>query len=219
MVKVFINFFHLLSIFIKYYNNINILYLPYKQELRNSLVKKIKNRELSNSELNLFNKVPAKLQKNALSDSIINMKFNQSNIKNKIRIKANNNKNFNKEDIRYISYVLKTNNILHKINKVNLNIKINKYNVDFKKLNSYLFKHLKKEKKKPFSKSKSYTIDSSSQMLYKNINNELFIFISTLIKKKRVSIVLSNNIKYSGNVRIVLKDNNKIELHKIITIN
>jgi hypothetical protein len=56
-------------------------------------------------------------------------------------------------------------------------------------------------------------------MLYKNINNKLFIFISTLIKKKRVSIILSNDIKYSGNIRIVLKDNNKIELHKIITIN
>jgi len=98
-----------------------------------------------------------------------------------------------------------------------LNITLEKFDVNYKKLNSYLYRQIKKEKRKPYSKSNSYIIDSSSQILYKQIDNNLICFLSTLKKRERILIRLSNSIKYKGDIRIVLK-NNKMELHKVINI-
>jgi small nuclear ribonucleoprotein (snRNP)-like protein len=115
-----------------------------------------------------------------------------------------------------LNYVLKSNNLLHLINKGDVNVTLEKFDVNCKKLNSYLHRQIKKEKRKPYSKGSSYIVDSSSQILYKQTPNGLCCFLSTTKRRERVLIKLSNNIEYKGDIRIVLK-NDTIELHKAIT--
>ena len=97
-------------------NKIDIIHVPYKNEIRDNLVKQLSSNTLPKEISGVLNKYPAKLQKYALNEAITNLKANYSNLKNVLRTAINSNKNFNEQENYYARYILTSHKFLHLLN-------------------------------------------------------------------------------------------------------
>jgi len=92
-------------------------------------------------------------------------------------------------------------------------------NVNQNKLNSYIKRQLYIERfKKPYATGKSFTVDTSSQLRYITVAGNLYAYVPTCIKQKRVKLLLTNkSVQLSGDIKIILNQN-RVELHKAYEI-
>lgn len=162
-------------------------------------------------------KLPARYWKLALSEAMGNIKSAWSNLKIRIKEQVKVNSNLSNEDKHYINYILKFNNLYHKV-LTNEPFDIPKVfqnkELKYKYLNNLIKRYTRKYKGNiPYSKiGKAFSVDEG---LYSYKDNNINI---TCAKKfKRLSIRLTDNNKYSSGLIIKIIDN-KIEIHKPLKI-
>lgn len=156
-------------------------------------------------------KLPARYWKLALSEALSNIKTAWTNIKSKIKIALNRNKKLSEDDTYYIRYILKCNNLYHKI-LTNKQIDIPKIfenkDLNYSYLNSLIKRLTRKYKGKiSYSLANTFSIDTG---LYSYKNG--YINITCTTKGKRLPIKLSDNNIYNRTM-IVKIIGNRIEIH------
>ena len=162
-------------------------------------------------------KLPARYWKLALSEAMSNIKSKWSNIKIKVKEQVKVNNNLSNEDKHYINYVLKFNNLYHKILTNQFfdipNIFQGK-GLKYKYLNNLIRRYTRKYKGNiPYSKiGKTFSVDEG---LYSY--KESCIKITCTKRGKRLPIKLTDNNKYCSGLTIKIVDN-KIEIHKPLKI-
>ena len=162
-------------------------------------------------------KLPARYWKLALSEAMSNIKSQWSNIKIRVKEQVKVNNNLSNEDKHYINYVLKFNNLYHKV-LTNQSFDIPNIFQDkrlkYKCLNNLIRRYTRKYKGNiPYSKvGKTFSVDEG---LYSYKDD--YINITCIKKGKRLPIKLTDNNKYCGGLTIKIVDN-KIEIHKPLKI-
>ena len=159
--------------------------------------------------------ISARYWKMALSEAFSNIKTNWAQTKQLIRKNINKRK-LSKEEKHYIHYILRANKLLYKVLTYRDEL-IDKFKVKQAPLNKLIRRLVRKYHHKSISKRhKSFMVDSS---MYKYVDG--YISITSLTPRKRLSIKLTDNIKRSGNIRIVINNLiSKVEIHstKDVTI-
>jgi len=156
-------------------------------------------------------KLPARYWKLALSEALSNIKTAWTNIKSKIKIALNRNKKLSEDDTYYIRYILKCNNLYHKI-LTNKQIDIPKIfenkDLNYSYLNSLIKRLTRKYKGKiSYSLANTFSIDTG---LYSYKNG--YINITCTTNGKRLPIKLKDNNIYNRTM-IVKIIGNRIEIH------
>jgi len=157
-------------------------------------------------------KLPARYWKIALSEAMNNIKSEWSNIKRRIKDQCKVNDNLTKKDRHYINYILKSNELYHRIlthKDYDIPSKFKDFNLNFKYLNNLIRRYTRKYKSKiPYSyKSTTFSVDTG---LYSYINDG--IKITCTKKGKRLPIKLTDSNKYDRTLIIKVVEN-KIEVH------
>jgi putative transposase len=156
-------------------------------------------------------KLPARYWKLALSEAISNIKSGWSNIKLRVKSAVNKNKKLSKEELHYIRYILKADELYQRIlqNKsIQIPEAIKLYRLDTGYLNSLIRRLTRKYKGKvPYSRTDTFSIDTG---LYSYDDGQ--IRISSTVKGKRVSVKLKDRNVYDRTMTVKFKDDG-IELH------
>ena len=177
--------------------------------------KEIRDIWTENGWLNNFN-ISKRYIRNAIDDTVGNIKSMWSNTKNNVKILVKNNEYLSDEDRHYIYCVLKSNLLFYNVLN-NITIKTDKFNnLNFKYLNSLIKRYVRKKlpKKSIYNKFGSIMIDDE---LYKIKNGNFYLTI--LSKGRRTEIKLSSNIKINGNIRLKLMPNKQLRISNVIEIN
>lgn len=160
-------------------------------------------------------KIPARYWKLALANVLGNSKTLLENIRLKIRKASRNNINLNDEDRHYINTVIKNVKYLKDVLmlKKQDNYLYEKFKVNFKKLNSLIRRYYRKYKGKvAYSVKNNFLILDSD--LYKYSKGK--IKISTLLKRKRLTIELKDKRKFKGN--LILKWDEKLAIYGTVKV-
>nr|WP_276575975.1 RNA-guided endonuclease TnpB family protein [Oceanirhabdus seepicola] len=157
-------------------------------------------------------KLPARYWKLALSEAMTNIKSEWSNIKRRIKEQCKVNDNLTKKDKHYINYILKSNELYHRIlthKDYDIPSKFKDIDLNFKYLNNLIRRYTRKYKGKiPYSyKLTTFSIDTG---LYSYIDDG--IKITCTKKGKRLPIKLTDSNKYDRTLIIKVVEN-KIEVH------
>ena len=194
------------------YSGINSICLlsNYKKEIRDNWTEK------KSGFANQF-KLPARYWKMALDEAISTIKSMWSNCKNRIKEALNKNENLTIDEKHYIRYVLKVDSIFQKIlqkQPFEKNEKLKELIIREKYIHNLICRYTRTYKGKiPYShNSRSFMIDAD---MYKYQSKQGGIIeITGLTKGKRLHIKLKDNNIHSGNLRIVLRENNTLEIHR-----
>jgi IS605 OrfB family transposase len=157
-------------------------------------------------------KLPARYWKLALFEAMSNIKTEWSNIKLRIKLHMKENDNLSNKDKHYINYILKFNDLYHKV-LINKSFDIPNIfkdkDLNYKYLNNLIKRYTRKYKSKiPYSyNNTTFSIDAGLY-LYKNG----YINITSTIKGKRLSIKLTDNNRYDRTLIIKIVEN-KIKIH------
>ena len=164
-------------------------------------------------------KLPARYWKLALDEAISNVKSNWSNTKNRIKEAINKNENLTDDEKHYIRYILKSDLIFQKIlqhkdfEKTEI---LKNLNVREKYIHNLICRYTRRYKGSiPYShKARSFMVDSP---MYKYFFREgkLYVEIAGLKKGKRIVIELRDKNIHSGNLRILLKQDRTLEIHRV----
>nr|WP_276575968.1 transposase [Oceanirhabdus seepicola] len=157
-------------------------------------------------------KLPARYWKLALSEAISNIKAEWSNIKRRIKEQCKANYNLAKIDKHYINYILKSNELYHRIlthEEYDIPSKFKDVDLNFKYLNNLIRRYTRKYKGKiPYSyKSTTFSVDIG---LYSYRDDG--INITCTKKGKRLPIKLTDSKKYDRTLIIKVVEN-RIEVH------
>ncbi|MCM1992556.1 RNA-guided endonuclease TnpB family protein [Oceanirhabdus seepicola] len=157
-------------------------------------------------------KLPARYWKLALSEAITNIKSEWSNIKRRIKEQCKVNDNLTKKDRHYINYILKSNELYHRIlthKEYGIPSKLKDVNLNYKYLNNLIRRYTRKYKGKiPYSyKLNTFSVDTG---LYSYSNDG--INITCTKKSKRLPIKLTDSNKYDRTLIIKVVEN-KIVVH------
>lgn len=151
-------------------------------------------------------KLPARYWKLALSEAIGDIKSRWSNIKRKVKEQCKVNENLSNEDRHYINYILKVDNLYHKV-LTNYPFDIPNIfegkNLKYKYLNNLIKRYTRRYKGQiPYSKvGLSFSIDTG---LYSYKDRS--INITSTRKGKRLSINLTDNNKYDRTMIVKIID-------------
>lgn len=181
------------------YGSINGLqYLKYPRKIRDEWVKSGFANEW---------KLSARYWKLALEEAFSNIKTNWEQTKQSIRDNIRK-RDLTKDENHYINYILKSNDLLHKV-LIHKAEKLEKFkNINQIKLNKIIKRLVRKYHHKSISKKyKTFTVDSAMYS-YKNGTIE----IASLTPRERLSISLTDKTVRKGNIKVVL-DTQRIELH------
>jgi len=156
----------------------------------------------------------------ALDEAIANIKSEWSNTKNRIKKAVRENDNLTEDEKYFIYYVLKSDEILHKIlsrTVFALPKKLEKLIIRSKYIFNLISRYVRRYKNIPYShRASSFQIDADMYE-YKMENGNPFLEFASLRKMKRLRVELTDKSVRSGNLRIVLK-NNYIEVHSTVDI-
>lgn len=182
------------------YGSINGLqYLRYPREIRDEFVKTGFAKQW---------KLTARYWKLAFEEAFANIKTNWEQTKQSVKSDIAKRGLSDKERY-YTNYILKANDILHKIltyKQYEINDKFNDLNQE--KLNKLIRRFVRKYHHKSLSKKfRTFTIDADMYSY-----GEGFIEITSLKPRQRLKIELTDNIQRKGNIKVVLKDC-RLELH------
>lgn len=163
-------------------------------------------------------KLPARYWKLALAESISNIKANWTNTKKRIRTTARMNENLNDEEIHYINYILKSDDLYQSVltkKEIYIPKKFKDKDLNFTYLNNLIRRYTRKYKNKiSYSKNgNSFMIDSG---LY-SYEKEGVIRMSSTVKNSRLSIRLKDKNIYDKNLRVKIVEE-IIEIHKPLEI-
>jgi len=124
--------------------------------------------------------------------------------------------------LHYVRYVLKVDELYHNVlthKNFDIPSKFIDKTIRYHYINSKICRLTRKYKGNiPYScNAKSFSVDND---MYneKIINNEYYIEIMTTVKSKRISIKLTDKYIYTGNLKVILNDNNTIQIHKPLKI-
>ena len=157
-------------------------------------------------------KLPARYWKLALNEAMANIKSSWSNIKLRIKNQVKQNDNLNNEDRHYINYILKANELYHKV-LINKSFEIPKVfedkNLNYKYLNNLIKRYTRKYKGYiPYSnKNTTFSIDTG---LYSYKDG--CINITCTKKGKRLPIKLTDNEVRNKTLKVKIVGN-KLEIH------
>ena len=163
-------------------------------------------------------KLPARYWKLALDEAISGIKSEWSNTKNRIRTAVRNNFELAEEERQFIYYVLKADSILKAIltrqpfeKPKKLEKLIIRETYVFNLIRRYVRKY--KGKIAYSNKNRSFQIDADMYN-YKLLDEKPYIEIASLTKNKRISVPLKDKNIHQGNLRILLLENQTIEIHR-----
>ena len=163
-------------------------------------------------------KLPSRYWKLALDEAISNIKAEWSNIKNRVKEAVMKNENLTQDEKAFMCYILKTESIFNSIilRKGYVRPKsVAKLEIREKYVHNLIRRYVRKYKGAiPFSKKKrSFEIDANLYE-YKLTDKGLFIEISGLTPRKRISIKLRDNKIHKGNLRVVVVDDSRVEINR-----
>lgn len=163
-------------------------------------------------------KLPARYWKLALDEAISGIKSEWSNTKNRVREAIRKNENLTEDERKYLYYVLKADGLLQAVltrKEVIRPQKIVLLVVREHYIHNLLRRYIRRYKGSiPYShKQTTFQIDAN---MYEYVlkDNQPYIEISALTKFKRIPVLLKDKQRHSGNLRIVLKENQTIEIHR-----
>lgn len=181
--------------------------------IRNEYVRGLKGRDLPKEVNDLLGNVPARMWKNALTDSLANIKTGWSNLEADVKAKVGRTIRFTKEEKHYLYYVLKVpsllDDVLHGVNR-----KVEKFErLDLPKMNRWLRRTVRNNMfGKSVTKSLVYHLDENQYKFFKR-DGKSFIRISTLALREREEFELTSSQTFSGTLTIVPRGNH-FEIHK-----
>lgn len=163
--------------------------------------------------------LPARYWKLALDESISNIKTNWSNLKKRIKECVNKNEELTSDELHYIRYILKADSLYYNIltlNEVDIPSKFKDKEIRFSKIHKYIRRLTRRYKNNisHIKDNRSFSIDAD---MYKYLG-DCKIGVTGLNHGKRIIINLTDTQIYTGNMRVVLKGNNKLEIHKPLKI-
>ena len=145
-------------------------------------------------------KIPARYWKLALANVLGNIRTLVENAKRKIRKAMYNNQNLSSSDRHYMNTVLKKDKYLGEV----LNMKklseylYEKFDVDFRRLNSLIRRYFRRYRgKTPYSVKSNFLVADSGT--YKYEDNKI-LKISTLISRKRIPVKMKEEKRLAGNL-------------------
>jgi len=155
--------------------------------------------------------------KQALGEAITSIKSLWSNAKNNVRKLIMKNKNLTKQERHYCFYIIKSDQLLHKIfnyKPFDIPEAINYPDLRLKYLNNLLRRLFRKSKgKTPYqNKHRSFMLDAD---MYEYRDNAIYIMGRTT--HKRIRIPVKDKRIFKGNIRIVLQ-RNIVEIHSAETL-
>ena len=155
--------------------------------------------------------------RNALGEAIMGIKSLWSNAKNNVRELISKNANLTKEEKHYCYYMIKADQLLHKIftyETFNIPEAIDYPNLRLKYVNNLLRRLFRKSKgKTPYQKKhRSFMIDA---YMYEYKDNAIYIMGRTW--GKRIRIPVKDGRIFQGGIRIVLQ-RNIVEIHSAETM-
>lgn len=167
--------------------------------------------------------LPARYWKNALDEAISNIKSEWSNTKNRVKEVVYKNSNLTEDEKGFIRYILKSNSILHTILTHKNFIKpeaITNLIIREKYIYNLIRRYVRKYKGDiAFSKKKRSFMIDEPMYKYKTIDKENIIEIAGFKKSYRIDIVLRDKNIHAGNLRIVIKSDNLVVIHRLKKVN
>ena len=164
-------------------------------------------------------KLSARYWKLALDEAISNVKSMWSNTKNRIKEALNKNNNLSDDDKHYIRYVLKSDLVFQSIltrKEFKKTEKLKELKVNELYIHNLIRRYIRKYKGSiPYShKKRSFMIDKPMYDYFFK-DNILSIEIAGLKKANRIKVSLKDKNFHKGNLRIVLQENNTLEIHRV----
>lgn len=163
-------------------------------------------------------KLPARYWKMALEEAIGNIKSEWSNTKNRVKGAVLKNSNITNDEKMFICYILKADKFLHNIltyKPFEIHDKIEKLKIRKQYIYNLIRRYIRKYKGKiAYShNTRSFMIDEDMYNYSLN-ENKLTLNIMGFNRGKRINVVLKDHNFHKGNLRIVLKGNSTMEVHK-----
>ena len=159
-------------------------------------------------------RLPARYWKLALDESISNIRSLWENCKNEIRHAASRNDRISEEEFHYINTMLCWDNrfediLCHRSHTIPEEFK----KLNYKRLDSLIRRYARKRRgATPYvRRERGFMLDSG---LYKQKGNKLYV--SSLEKHQRIEITMKSDIKLSGNIRLIIRDDGSVEIHRHI---
>lgn len=167
--------------------------------------------------------IPARYWKLALSDSISGIKSEWSNTINRVKAALKENDNLSENEKSYIRYILSARAILFSVLTHKEFIptdKMNSFNIDETRLH-YIFNLIRRYIRKYKGnvaiqrKRRSFSVDADMYK-YTDAENGINLEIASLIPRKRLNLPLKDKNNHKGNLKIIIKDNNTVEVHSTV---
>ena len=186
--------------------------------LLNNYKKEIRHKWVQSKFAKQF-KLPARYWKLALDEAVANIKSQWSNAKNRIKKAIHQNEHLTDDEKNYMFYMLKADKLFYAV-LTRQEFELPKKSIELQVPTTYihhlLCRYLRKYKGKiPYThKETSFMIDAPMYHYFVG-DGKKFIEITSTKSRKRMTIRLSDDIVYSGNIRIVVKENS-LELHHFV---
>ena len=161
--------------------------------------------------------IPRRYVRNAIEDSISNIKTNWIQTLKNVKEKVKNNKQLNDEQKHYIFYILKSKELLAELLKYKYIKNVPKKFVDLSnKDKEYIYSFICRNirKYKPISHTKKLSVQIDGEMY--SYKNGLF-YLTGLNKNHRIELKVNTNNEFKGNLRIRL-DEEKLIISRAIEI-
>lgn len=195
------------------YSGINSIHLlkKYRIEIRNYWMR-------DRQDLIDSFKLPARYWKMALDEAIANINSMWSNCKNRIKVALNKNDHLTDDEKHYIRYVLKADLIFQKIlqkKPFEKTEKMEELKIREKYIHNLICRYTRRYKGAiPHSyKSRSFMIDSAMYRYTSKSGGS--IEIMGIERNKRIFVTLKDKNVHSGNLRVVLREDDTLELHRV----
>jgi putative transposase len=176
--------------------------------------KEIRDVWTNNGFIKTFN-LPTRYVRNAIEDTIGNIKTNWTNTINKSKQTITKNNDLTDVEKHYIFYTLKSKELLFNIlNKNDTKIPDKFKDLDTIKLHRYINRIIRKSmsRKSRYNKYSSIMIDAD---MYSQ--KDTYFNFASLDKGKRYELELNTYTKLKGNIRLILEDN-KLKISKCLDI-
>jgi IS605 OrfB family transposase len=163
-------------------------------------------------------KLPARYWKLALDEAVSNIKTEWSNTKNRVNDAVRSNPNLTEDEKKFIYYVLKSNSILQAILTHKNFKKIEKLScltIRERYICNLIRRYIRRYKGAiAYSKRKKSFMIDAPMYKYKVVNGENIIEITGLNRGKRIDIILRDKNVHSGNLRLVIGDDDTVVIHR-----
>lgn len=211
--KIAINYTNAKNYFYSRFSGVNSYanLFNYRSEIRDIIVS-----EISKNKKYNFN-LPARYWKNALDESISNIKSNWANTISKTKSNLRSKGILTKNELHYCNYVLNSPKLLQEIfnfSEFLIPEKINYSDINFKKLNKLIRRTIRYNR---------FTISKTTKKNNFTIDNNMYTYeddcicIQSLEKGKRIKLKVNTNDRFNKTIKVIL-GNDRITFNSSIVI-